>query len=225
MRSSFGSLSVVPWILFAQMSWDMSAVPVITAAPPRTKVTAEVRDTGGMFSRVAEQRAREALREIRRDHRIPVLIETIRSLGGEAIDDAARRKARQLRADGIYILVAVQERDVAVVLGRDKTDGRPSNPDRAALREAFLGPFRTGDGDGGLERGVRAIGTTLADAAASKPKSAGWGALITVATLMVLLAMLSAIRVGASRKGKRRRHRRASSYASSDCDAVLLSEG
>ena len=32
MWASFGGLSIVPWILFAQMSWDMNAVPVITAS-------------------------------------------------------------------------------------------------------------------------------------------------------------------------------------------------
>ena len=51
MWASFGSLSVVPWILFAQMSWDMGAVPVITAAQPMAEVNPGVRDRGGVFGR------------------------------------------------------------------------------------------------------------------------------------------------------------------------------
>ena len=46
MWASFGSLTVVPWILFAQMSWSMDAVPAITAAQPSSKVTVEIRDRG-----------------------------------------------------------------------------------------------------------------------------------------------------------------------------------
>ena len=159
---SLDNLSIVPWILFAQMSPDMSAVPAITATPPSSRVVVEVRDRAGVFSHGAERRARKALWQRWRDHRIPVLIETIDSLGGEAIDDAARRRARRAGAGGIYILVAGRERDVAVVLGRHKTDGRPSDADRATIREAFLGPLRADDADGGLEQGVQAIGTTLA---------------------------------------------------------------
>ena len=119
------SLSIVPWILFAQMSPDMSAVPAITATPPSSRVVVEVRDRAGAFSHGAEQRAGKALWQRWRDHRIPVLIETIGSLGGEAIDDTARRRARRAGAEGIYILVAGRERDVAVVLGRHKTGRRP----------------------------------------------------------------------------------------------------
>jgi uncharacterized membrane protein YgcG len=194
MGVSLGSLSVVPWLLFAQMSWDMSAVPAITATPPSSRVVAEILDRGGVFSHGAERRARKALRQMWRDHPIPVLIETIDSLGKEAIDNAARRRAGWVGTVGIYILVAGRERDVAVVLGRHKTDGRPSDADRAAIREVFLGPLRADDADGGLEQGVWAIGTTLA--AAAKPNSGVWNALISVSALLGLLVVVLATRKG-----------------------------
>jgi uncharacterized membrane protein YgcG len=197
MWGTFGSLAV-PWILFAQMSRDMSYVPVITATPP-SKVVAEVRDRGGVFSRDAERWARGALQQIRREHRIPILIETIDSLDGEAIDDAARRRARWIGAGGIYILVAGRERGAAVVVTRRGANGHTSDRGQAAIREAFLGPLREGDFDVGLERGVRAIRAALADSAEPATKSEDRYALILVATVLGFLGALLAVRL--RRKG------------------------
>jgi hypothetical protein len=58
------------------------------------------------------------MRALWRDHHIPVLIELVDSLGGEAIDEAARRRAGRAGAGGIHIPVAGRERDVAVIFGR-----------------------------------------------------------------------------------------------------------
>jgi hypothetical protein len=41
MWASFGNLAIVPWILFAQISPNMSAVPAITGAQSSSKVTVE----------------------------------------------------------------------------------------------------------------------------------------------------------------------------------------
>ncbi len=207
MGARFGSLAIVPWILFAQMSWEMSAVPVTTVSPASSEVTAEIHDRGGMFSRDVSRRAREALRQILRDHRMPVFIETIESLGGEAIDESAQRRARQRGGNGIYVLLAGRERDAAVVFDRLKTGARLTEPDRAALREAFLGPLRAGEPDSGLERGVRAIGTTLAHAVAAKRRSARADALISAAALLGVLAVLIVTRARSSQRGRRRRRR------------------
>src|SRR3954464_1310446 len=92
MLASFGSLSVIPWILFAQSSWNMDAVPVITATQPSTKVTVEVRDRAGVFGRGAERRAREVLQRVHREHRFPVLVETVESLEGAWIADVAQQR-------------------------------------------------------------------------------------------------------------------------------------
>src|SRR6478752_4978532 len=98
MWASFGRLSVVPWILFAQSSWNMDAVPVITAAQPWSEVTVEVRDRAGVFGRGAERRAREVLQRVHRKHRIPVLVETVKSLEGAWIADVAQQRGRLARA-------------------------------------------------------------------------------------------------------------------------------
>ena len=200
MRVSLDNLSIFPCILFAQMSPDMSAVPAITATPPSSRVVVEVRDRAGVFSHGAERRARKALWQRWRDHHIPVLIETIDSLGGEAIDDAARWRARRAGAGGIYILVAGRERDVAVVLGHHKTDGHPSDADRATICEAFLGPLRADDADGGLEQGAGR--SVLRLPPRPSRNSGGWGALISVTALLGLLVVVLATRTGQAREAK-----------------------
>src|SRR4051794_34233399 len=91
MLASFGSLSVPAWILFAQMTWDMSAVPVTTAAQPSSGAAVEVRDGGGVFSNNAQRLAREILGRVHRQHRTPIRIETVKSLDGAWIADVAGR--------------------------------------------------------------------------------------------------------------------------------------
>jgi uncharacterized membrane protein YgcG len=199
MGASFGSLSVIPWILFAQASWNMmDAVPPLTAAQPQPEVAAEIRDRGEMFSRGAERRAREALWRIDRNHRIPVHIETIKSLDGAWIADVAERRARAADADQLYILVAGSERDVGVIAARHGPASRLTDQQRETIRRAFLGPIQAGETDGALEQGVRAIGTTLADPATAEPKSEVWGLLIAMTLLLGFWAVVYAAQSGAN---------------------------
>ena len=208
MWASFGSLSVVPWILFAQSSWNMDAVPVITAAQPSSEVTVEVRDRAEVFGRGAERRAREALRRVHRDHRIPVLIETIKSLDGAWIADVAERRARVAGAEQLYILVAGSERDVGVIAARHGPASRLTDQQRETIRRAFLGPLQAGEADGALEQGVRAIGTTLADPAASEPKPGSWGLLAVVTVILGFWAVVFANGVWERYRDKSRRRPR-----------------
>ena len=194
MWASFVSLSVVPWILFAQSSWNMDAVPVITAAPPPSESSVAVRDRGEVFSRGAERRAQEALGRVYRRHGTPVLIETRKSLDGAWIADVARRQGRMAGAQQLYILAAGDERDVGVIAARRGPASRLTDQQRETIRRAFLGPLQAGEADEALAQGVRAIGTTL-DAAASRPASVGRDALIAVAILLASLAVLLASRI------------------------------
>ena len=184
MWASFGSLTVVPWILFAQMSWSMDAVPAITAAQPSSKVTVEIRDRGEVFGPGAKRRAREALWRIYRNHHIPVHIETIKSLDGAWVADVAGQRARAVDAEQLYILVAESERDVGVIAARHGPASRLTDQQRESIRRAFLGPLQAGEADGTLDQGVRAIGTTLADPAASEPKPGSWGLLAIVTIIL-----------------------------------------
>lgn len=201
MLATFGSLSVVPWILFAQSSWNMDAVPVITVAQPReASATAAVQDRGEVFGHEAEQRARDALRRAHRGHRARVLVETVRSLDGAWIADVARRRSEMSGADGLYILVAGHEREVGVIGARRGPASRLTDQQREAIRRAFLGPLQAGEPDEALDRGVRAIEATLRAAEAGQ-RSSPRDALLSVAVLLASLAVLLASKTWA--RGRR----------------------
>src|SRR3954471_13593373 len=190
MWASFGSLSVIPWILFAQSSWSMDAVPVITAAQPSSQVAVEVRDRAGMFGRGAERRAREVLQRIDREYRFPVLVETVESLDGAWIADVAQQRGRLARAEQLYVLVAGREQEVGGIAARHGPASRLTDQQRESIRRAFLGPLQVGEADGALEQGVRALAATLDSAATSQPKVSGRDALIAVTILVAALAVL-----------------------------------
>jgi uncharacterized protein len=190
MWASFGSLSVVPWILFAQSSWNTDAVPVIIAAQPASEVRLEVRDRAEVFGLGAERRAREALRRIHSEYRIPVQIEAIESLDGAWIADVAQRRGRMAGADQLYILVAGNEREVGVIAARRGPASRLTDQQRESIRRAFLGPLQAGQADGALEQGVRALGATLDPAPASWRILQGRDTLISVTIIVAVLAVL-----------------------------------
>lgn len=188
--ATFGSLSVVPWILFAQSSWNMDAVPVITAAQPQeTRAILEIQDRGEVFGREAEQRARSSLREAHRRHRIPVLVETVPSLDGAWIADVAQRRARMAGRERLYILVAREERDVGVVGGRLGPASRLTDQQRETIRRAFLGPLQAGNPDGSLEQGIGALEATFATGAGG-PWPGVRNALVALALVLALAAVI-----------------------------------
>jgi uncharacterized membrane protein YgcG len=213
MWASFGSLSVVPWILFAQSSWNMDAVPVITAAQPSSEVTVEVRDRAEVFGRGAERRAREVLQRVHREHRFPVLVETVESLEGAWIADVARQRGRLAGADQFYVLVAGREQEVGVIAARRGPGSRLTDQQREGVRRAFLGPIQAGEADGALEQGVRALAATLDSAAASEPKLSGRDALISVTILVAALAVLLVTQTRAWHGVRNRRRRRTAAGA------------
>lgn len=208
MVAIFGSLSVVPWILFAQSSWNMDAVPVITAIPPSPEGTAEVWDRAEVFGRGAEQRAREALQWIRREHRIPVRIETIRSLDGAWIADVARRRSQTVAVDQLYILVAGSEREVGVIAARLGPARRLTDQERESIRRAFLGPLQAGEADGALEQGVRAIGAALHVVARPGPNLDGRDNIIAVTLVVSIVAVLLASQAWEQYGARSKRRRR-----------------
>lgn len=187
MWASFGMLSVVPWILFAQSSWNMDAVSVITVAQPSSEVTVEVRDRADLFGRGAERRAREVLQRVHREHHIPVRVETVKSLEGAWVADVAQQRSRLARAEQLYVLVAGREQEVGVIAARHGPASRLTDQQRESVRQAFLRPIQAGEADAALEQGVRALATTLDSAATSKPKLSGRGALIWVTILAAAL--------------------------------------
>jgi uncharacterized membrane protein YgcG len=213
MWASFGSLSIVPWILFVQMSPNMSAVPAITGAQPASEATVEIRDRTEVFGNEAKRRAREALWRIYRKHRTPVYIETVKSLDGAWIADVARRRARIGKTEQLYILVAAGERDVGVIAARHGLASRLTDQERETIRRAFLGPLQAGETDEALKQGVRAIGTTLDSTPTSRQNFNGWYALVLVTILVAALAVLTRLPEMGMVRGSSRRCRRTAAGA------------
>ena len=145
MWASFGSLSVLAWIMFAQSSWNTDVVWLIIQAQRSSQVMVEVRDRAEVFGCDAERRAREALQRIHRKHRAPVHIETIKSLDGAWIADVAGQRARTAKAEQLYILVARGERDVAVISARQGPASRLTDQERESIRRVFLEPLQAGE--------------------------------------------------------------------------------
>jgi glc operon protein GlcG len=116
-----------------------------------------------MFGRDAIREALARLVTLERTYRVPVTIETIESLRGEPIDEAAMRMAKRLgpQGKGIFILIAREDHRDEVLVSRDYP-ALNVKAKRFAIRDAFLEDFRKGNFDLGLKHGVDAIEKALA---------------------------------------------------------------
>lgn len=193
---TFLSTSIALWTSFAQVSWDGSEVPIIMQAPAVARAAAGVRDREGVFSPEASRRAREELRKIQRDCNAAVMVETVDSFEGKEIGDLARRWIRRAGPGGIYILIAKDERDVAV-FGFEGAHGdrRLSGPAKDTVRESFLAPLREGDADGGLERGIREIDRVLTESRENRVSAGSRDRLVSTGIIVLLLCVLPLVRM------------------------------
>jgi uncharacterized membrane protein YgcG len=221
----FGRLLVVPWILFAQATWTMDAVPAITAVQPQgIEAVVEVRDRSDVFSIGAKRRARKALQGTRRGYRTPIVIETVRSLDGAWIADVAQRRARMVGADRLYILVAGNERDVGVVGARHGPVRRLTDQQRETILRSFLAPLQAGKPDEAIDHGVRAIGEML-DAAAIKSELGVRDALISITMVLASLALLFTSRIWSWWQGRSEQRCRIAAVPGDDNPAVRARRG
>lgn len=129
--------------------------------PGLTTVPSEVHDRAGMFSAEAVRSAGEVLEKIEKSMGVPVLIETVETLEGAAIDEAAARRARRSGTQGVFILIARKEAKLEVLASRRYDETLPRQA-RSAVRAAFLDAFRKHDFDEGLRKGLAAIDEQLA---------------------------------------------------------------
>jgi glc operon protein GlcG len=126
------------------------------APPELTVVPSDVRDNARIFSDDVLRSARESLERIEKATGVPVLIETIDSLRGEASDEAAARLARRSGTQGVFILVARKEAKIEVLASRRYAEALPRAA-RNNVRAAFADSFRKEEFDGGLSKGIDAI--------------------------------------------------------------------
>jgi glc operon protein GlcG len=128
-----------------------------------SRSASDIRDTAGIFSAGAIEKAKTQLVKIERDSRIPTIIETIDSLGGDTIDAAARRHASRSAGRGIFILIAARDAKLEVLASREFEDV-VDRSQRQVIRDAFIAEFRHKKFNEGLEQGVQAIARVAAKA-------------------------------------------------------------
>lgn len=139
------------------------AIPLALAATLGSARASSVRDQAHMFSPDAVRRAEADLNRIERTFQLPATIETIDSLDGQRIDDAARRRAERSGAQGLYVLISKADTKLDVISAR--AFRRAMNEARLKnIEKAFVAGFKKGDFDAGLLEGVQAIATEAAAA-------------------------------------------------------------
>ncbi|WP_165247478.1 TPM domain-containing protein [Paludisphaera soli] len=159
----------MPSTMTLRWSMPLLAAAALALAGPAAHA-AEVRDRAGMFSPQAVKKVQEELTRIEKQTRVPITIETIESIPGlgsesptKAITKLAVERDREVGAEGIYILLSKKDRVLSNVLVRQKYAGALPEPARMKIREAFIGPFKNGDYDGGLAAAAAAIDSALPD--------------------------------------------------------------
>jgi TPM domain len=159
------------------------AIPVILAATiaGASAQGATVRDRAGVFSADAVQKARAQLEKIEQATGIPIVIEAIGAIPGldknapkearrKAIDALALERDREIRDEGIYILISKRDHVISHVMIRERYADVLSIEKRDAIQDAFLKEFRNHENyDGGLMSGVKAIEQSLEGVSARGP--------------------------------------------------------
>ena len=141
----------------------LALTPIPSLGQAAFSTSSEIRDTADLFGDDATRKATEQVIAIERKYRIPVTVETIKTLDGEPIFDAAVRHAKRLgpQAKGLFILISKQDRRAEVVASADLPDLQLRSR-RNAIRDVFLEEFRKNDYDAGLKKGLEAVEKTFA---------------------------------------------------------------
>jgi uncharacterized protein GlcG (DUF336 family) len=127
------------------------------------KLASEVADTAGLFGADAIEAARQDLRRIEHETHVATVIQTVESLRGQKLAEAATRAARHANIEGIFILIAKNEKELELLVSKRYFD-TVTRPRQEAIRAAFIDGFKKRDFDEGLKRGVAAIAEQLAGA-------------------------------------------------------------
>jgi glc operon protein GlcG len=124
------------------------------------KLVSAVTDTAGLFDAGATEGARKALRQIEQETHVATVIQTVESLKGQKIAEAAMRAARHAAIEGIFVLIAKNDKTIELLVSKNYLATVP-RARQEAIRAAFIEGFRKRDFDEGLRHGVAAIADQL----------------------------------------------------------------
>jgi glc operon protein GlcG len=125
-------------------------------------LTSKIRDDANMFTKAAIKKAQSILNEMETKRHVPIVIETVESLKGELIGEAALERARKAASQGIYILMSKDDHEISTPLVSRRFASRVKDSSRTEIRDAFVARFREGKFDEGLIDGIAAINLALA---------------------------------------------------------------
>jgi glc operon protein GlcG len=128
-----------------------------------TKLGSDVKDTAGLFEFDAITAARKELARIERETNVATVIQTVDSLRGQSIGEAAARAARQSDIHGIFVMIAKNEKEIEILVSKKYLEAL-TRPRRDAIRAGFIEGFRRRDYNDGLKHGVAAIAEQVAAA-------------------------------------------------------------
>ncbi len=152
-----------------------AVLPLLAAGLTWSSVgAAEVRDHAGMFTPEAVRKVQDDLSRVERETGVPIVIETIESVPGlaadasskdklRAVNELAVKRDRDIKAEGIYILLSKKDRVLSNVLVRERYESVLTKEKRLKIRNAFVEPFKAGDFDAGLSQAASAIAAALPD--------------------------------------------------------------
>ncbi len=151
---------------------------LLTLPLPAFALTPEVRDDAGFFKRETLTKADEIIKDIKKDKKKDLLIETFRSPPDAKEEEAkstdhkekdrffsewALERARANKVNGIYVLICREPPYIKVLVG-DKTRKIFTDDERDHLAKILVDRFKAKEYDEGLLEGVRYVEKTLKDA-------------------------------------------------------------
>jgi glc operon protein GlcG len=141
---------------------------VVASGVARGQSTSGVIDGAGMFSEDAVRRAKSKVAEIEREYGVGVRVETVTSLKGETIDEAAVRRLERMGFKGIYVFIAQKEHKDEALASPRALQEEVGKARLNEIRDAFTNEFRKakdegpGKFDDGLAKGVQEVEKVLA---------------------------------------------------------------
>jgi glc operon protein GlcG len=132
------------------------------------QTSSTIRDGAGLFSRETVQQAEAELAKAERTTHIPIVIESVESLRGESIEEAASKRARQLPS-AVFLLISKDEHKISTIrVPRLWLDRLPESKGMA-VRDGIVEEFRKGSMNPGLLHGVQKLTEALISSAAAAP--------------------------------------------------------
>jgi len=138
------------------------ALPV-AAAPDYPKLTGRVVDQAGILSDAAEGKLTSWLEGLERDTGKQLVVATIKSLDGQAIEEYGVGLGRDWgigqkdKDSGAILLVAPNDRQVRIEVGYGLEGELTDAQSRAIIEQQIIPSFKQGDFEGGIVNGTAAI--------------------------------------------------------------------